>query len=100
MTIVSKRVSQSYHHDKVYMIAILLQEMNHNYCHNSIRYRIGLLCRRGILFFYYLNVHLFSGFVDKECVWWMRKVVISSSCIIIVGGLVMILFLTFLNNIC
>ena len=99
MTIVSKRVSQSYHHGKVYMIAILLQEKNHNYCHNSIRYRIGLLCRRGILFYYYLNVHLFSGFVDKECVWWMRKVVISSSGIIIVGGLVMIV-LTFLYNIC
>lgn len=66
--------------------------MNHNYYHNNIRYRIGLLCRRGILFCYYVRVHLFSELIETEWVWWTKKVEISRRVIIDVGDFIMLWF--------
>jgi len=66
--------------------------MNHNYYHNNIRYRIGLLCRRGILFCYYVRVHSFSELIETEWVWWTKKVEISRRVIIDVGDFIMLWF--------
>ncbi len=88
----NKKVYRNYHHDKVYTIAILLLMLNRNYYHNNIRYRIGLLYHKGILFCYYVRVHLFNGLIETEWVWWTKKVEISRRVIIDVGDFIMLLF--------